>query len=100
MIIIVEPGDDDLPPPDEMAEELMQLGYPVSEIRVRRGNRHTRTVWAIVDQVLADPSASASIADIKAGKDKAIGYLVGQVMKKSNGKANPSIAQQLIRDKI
>lgn len=43
---------------------------------------------AIVDEVLQDPSSTASIADIKAGKDKAIGYLVGQVMKKSQGKAN------------
>ncbi|QQS22209.1 Asp-tRNA(Asn)/Glu-tRNA(Gln) amidotransferase subunit GatB [Candidatus Saccharibacteria bacterium] len=57
-------------------------------------------VAAIVDEVLQDPSSTASIADIKAGKDKAIGYLVGQVMKKSQGKANPALAQKLIRDKI
>jgi len=49
---------------------------------------------------LNDPASAASIADIKAGKDKAIGYLVGQVMKKSKGQANPSLAQKLIREKL
>ena len=57
-------------------------------------------VAAIVDEVLSDPASAASIADIKAGKDKAIGYLVGQVMKRSKGQANPSLAQKLIREKL
>jgi aspartyl-tRNA(Asn)/glutamyl-tRNA(Gln) amidotransferase subunit B len=57
-------------------------------------------VAAIVDEVLSDPASAASIADIKAGKDKAIGYLVGQIMKKSQGKANPALAQKLIREKL
>jgi aspartyl-tRNA(Asn)/glutamyl-tRNA(Gln) amidotransferase subunit B len=57
-------------------------------------------IAAIVDEVLADPASAASIADIKAGKDKAIGYLVGQIMKKSQGKANPALAQKLIRERL
>ena len=57
-------------------------------------------IATIVDEVLNDPASAASIADIKAGKDKAIGYLVGQVMKKSKGQANPSLAQKLIREKL
>ena len=57
-------------------------------------------IAAIVDEVLSDPASAASIADIKAGKDKAIGYLVGQVMKKSRGQANPSLAQKLIRERF
>lgn len=57
-------------------------------------------IAAIVDEVLADPASAASIADIKAGKDKAIGYLVGQVMKKSRGQANPALAQKLIRERV
>ena len=39
-----------------------------------------------------------SIADYKAGKDKALGFLVGQVMKASKGKANPQIINKLILD--
>ena len=57
-------------------------------------------IATIVDEVLNDPASAASIADIKAGKDKAIGFLVGQVMKKSKGKANPALAQKLIREKL
>ena len=54
-------------------------------------------IQAIVDEVLADPASAQSVADIKAGQEKAIGYLVGQIMKKSQGKANPALAQKLIR---
>ena len=57
-------------------------------------------IATIVDEVMNDPASAASIADIKAGKDKAIGYLVGQVMKKSKGQANPALAQKLIRERI
>ena len=57
-------------------------------------------IATIVDEVMNDPASSASIADIKAGKDKAIGYLVGQVMKKSKGQANPALAQKLIRERL
>lgn len=54
----------------------------------------------IVEQVLADPSAKKAVEDIKAGNDKAIGFLVGQVMKLSQGKANPALAQKLIRERL
>ena len=57
-------------------------------------------IAAIVDEVLADPSAAKAIADIKAGNDKAIGFLVGQIMKKSQGRANPALAQKLIRERL
>lgn len=57
-------------------------------------------IAAVVDEVLADEASQKSISDIKAGNDKAIGYLVGQVMKKSGGKANPSLAQKLIRERL
>ena len=57
-------------------------------------------IAAIVDEVMNDPASAASIADIKAGKEKAIGYLVGQIMKKSKGQANPSLAQKLIKERL
>ena len=55
---------------------------------------------AIVDGVLADPAAQKALEDLKQGKDKALGYLVGQVMKLSRGKANPEIAQKLIKERL
>ncbi len=57
-------------------------------------------IAAIVDEVLADPTSAQSLADLRDGKDKAIGFLVGQVMKKSQGKANPALAQKLIRERL
>ncbi len=60
----------------------------------------TDAIDAIVEEVLSDPASAQSIADIKAGQEKAIGFLVGQVMKKSQGKANPAMAQQAIRRKL
>lgn len=57
-------------------------------------------IAAIVDEVLADPASQQSIEDIKAGREKAIGYLVGQIMKKSQGKANPALAQKLIKERL
>ena len=55
-------------------------------------------IAAIVDEVLAENPQS--IADFKAGKDRAIGFLVGQVMKKSRGKANPGMVNKLLVEKM
>jgi aspartyl-tRNA(Asn)/glutamyl-tRNA(Gln) amidotransferase subunit B len=57
-------------------------------------------IAAIVDEVLADPANDKAVADIKEGNEKVIGFLVGQIMKKSQGKANPALAQQLIRERL
>ncbi|MDR0591208.1 MAG: Asp-tRNA(Asn)/Glu-tRNA(Gln) amidotransferase subunit GatB [Candidatus Nomurabacteria bacterium] len=54
----------------------------------------------VVEEVLALPEAAQAVADIKAGQDKAIGFLVGLVMKTSKGKANPGVAQKAIRSKL
>jgi aspartyl-tRNA(Asn)/glutamyl-tRNA(Gln) amidotransferase subunit B len=57
-------------------------------------------ILEVVREVLNDPASAQSVSDIRAGQDKAIGFLVGQVMKKSQGKANPALAQKLIRQEL
>jgi aspartyl-tRNA(Asn)/glutamyl-tRNA(Gln) amidotransferase subunit B len=52
----------------------------------------------IVKKVLAANPQAAD--DVRKGEMKAIGFLVGQVMKESLGKANPALAQGLIRKKL
>ena len=52
----------------------------------------------LVDKVLSDNPKS--IEDFKAGKTQAVGYLMGQVMKVSKGKANPPVAKQMIEEKL
>ncbi|HXE10397.1 MAG TPA: Asp-tRNA(Asn)/Glu-tRNA(Gln) amidotransferase subunit GatB [Verrucomicrobiae bacterium] len=56
------------------------------------------TITQIVEEVIkANPQAAA---DVKSGELKAIGFLVGQVMKASKGQANPSMAQKLIKKQL
>ena len=55
---------------------------------------------AIVDTVLAKPETKKAQEDFRAGQEKVIGFLVGQVMKESHGKANPSAVQEILRKKL
>ncbi len=54
----------------------------------------------IIDEVLAAPECAKAAEDVRNGEMKAIGYLVGQVMKKSQGKANPATVNELIKAKL
>jgi aspartyl-tRNA(Asn)/glutamyl-tRNA(Gln) amidotransferase subunit B len=53
---------------------------------------------AVVDDVLA--ANPAAVADVRAGKDQAIRFLVGQVMKATRGQANAAVAQDAIRARL
>lgn len=49
----------------------------------------------IVERILAENQKAAD--DVKSGEQKAIGFLVGQTMKATNGKANPGVVTQIIK---
>lgn len=51
----------------------------------------------IVDTVLAKPETQKAQEDFRNGQEKVIGFLVGQVMKESHGKANPAAVQDILR---
>jgi aspartyl-tRNA(Asn)/glutamyl-tRNA(Gln) amidotransferase subunit B len=55
-------------------------------------------IEAIVDDVIRENPAE--VESFRAGKEKVFGFLVGQVMKKSKGKANPQLVNELMRAKI
>lgn len=55
---------------------------------------------AIVDAVLAKPETQKAQEDYRNGEQKVIGFLVGQVMKESHGKANPSAVQEILKNKL
>lgn len=87
----------------ELFTTLMTESLSPRQLAVTRGMIQVsdeEEIAKIVDEVLADPSSAQSLEDIRNGKDKAIGYLVGQIMKKSKGQANPSLAQRLIRERL
>ena len=52
---------------------------------------------AIVDEVIAENPGN--VADVKAGKP-ALGPLVGKVIQKSGGRANPKLVTELLRERI
>lgn len=58
----------------------------------------TSAIDVLVGEVIA--ANPKSVEDFLAGKEKAIGFLVGQVMKLSKGKANPGLVNQLLTDKL
>jgi len=60
----------------------------------------TGALEGFIDQVIANPRNAKIVDDIKAGKDKAIGALLGQVMKLSKGQANPKLVRDLVKQKL
>ena len=56
------------------------------------------TLKAIVKEVV--DANEQSVIDYKNGKDRALGFIVGQIMKKTQGKANPGLASKLVLEEI
>lgn len=81
----------------EVLSIMLEKGGKPQDIAKEKGMEQisdATSIKTLVDEVLqANPSV---VEDWKHGKDHAIGYLVGQVMKKSKGKANPSMAKEMI----
>ena len=55
-------------------------------------------VGRLVDEVIA--ANPAAVADFRAGKAQAVGFLVGQVMKASRGQANAALVQEALRERL
>ena len=55
-------------------------------------------VARVVEEVLA--ASEKSVADYRAGKEKAFGFLVGQVMRRLKGQAAPAVVHQVLREKL
>ena len=80
-------------------ECLLEKEEDPSKIVERLGlkqNSNEGEIKAIVEEVLKENPQS--VIDFRAGKDRAVGFIIGQVMKKSRGKANPQIASKLVNE--
>ncbi len=85
----------------EVFTELLSHGGQVEKIAKSKNLLQVsdeNEISAIVRQVIKEQSQAAK--DVQNGEIKAIGYLVGQVMKASQGRANPGLAQQLIEKQL
>lgn len=60
----------------------------------------TAALEKIIDEVISSPACAKAVEDYKSGQTKVIGFLVGQVMKASAGKANPALVQQILAKKL
>lgn len=82
-------------------EEAWKTGKSADRIIEEKGLKQvtdTGAIESIVDEVIA--ANPDQVAEYRAGKDKLMGFFVGQVMKASKGKANPGMANQLLRKKL
>ncbi len=58
----------------------------------------TGAIEAVLDEIIANNPKQ--VEDLKGGKDKLMGFFVGQVMKQTGGKANPGQVNQLLKKKL
>jgi len=82
-------------------EEMYSTGKDAGTIVKEKGLAQISNEGAllgIIDDVIsANPQ---SVEDYRAGKDKALGFLVGQIMKATKGQANPGLVNQLLKEKL
>ena len=81
--------------------EMFESGKDAAAIVEEKGLKQvtdTGAIEAIVDEVIAENPDN--VAAYKSGKDKLFGFFVGQVMKKSQGKANPAMVNELLKKKL
>jgi aspartyl-tRNA(Asn)/glutamyl-tRNA(Gln) amidotransferase subunit B len=85
----------------EVLEAHVATGHPAARIIEERGFRQISdagAVGAAVDAALA--ANPAAVADYRAGKEQALGFLVGQVMKATRGQANAALVGAAVRERL
>lgn len=81
--------------------DMIESGKTADAIVEEKGLKQvsdTGAIEAMVDEVLA--ANGDKVEQYRGGKDKLFGFFVGQVMKASQGKANPGVVNQLLKDKL
>ena len=82
-------------------EEMFSTGSDPSLIVKEKGLAQISDEGAllkIVEEIIA--ANPQSVEDFKAGKDRAIGFLVGQIMKATKGQANPGVVNNLLKEQL
>ena len=85
----------------DVFEQMFGTGESANQIVEKMGLTQISDTAALVqlvkDAIAANPK---SVADYQAGKPQAVGFLVGQVMKASRGKANPAMVNSLLKAEL
>lgn len=85
----------------EIFPEMIKSGKDPEEIVKEKGLvqiSDTSEIEKAVEKVIA--ANPKDVEEFISGKEKVLGFLVGQVMKETKGKANPQILNQILRDKL
>ncbi|KZB54439.1 Asp-tRNA(Asn)/Glu-tRNA(Gln) amidotransferase subunit GatB [Thalassospira xiamenensis] len=85
----------------DVFEIMIETGNDPEKIVEEKGLKQITDTGAIetaIDEVIA--ANSDKVQEIRDGKDRMLGWFVGQVMKSTGGKANPGMVNQMLRDKI
>ena len=85
----------------EVLEEMLRTGRAADAIVADRGLNQISDegmLTAVVQEVIAEHPGP--VRDVRAGKDQAVTFLVGQVMKKTRGRANPAVVHRLMRERL
>ena len=101
LIMLIDKGTISSKIAKQIFEEMFETGEDAKTIVEKRGLVQISDEGAIKEicQRVVDANPQ-SIIDYKAGKDRAIGFLVGQIMKETKGKANPQIVNKLLLEII
>jgi len=79
-------------------EEMFNTGKPATDIIKERGLSQISDTEAIEEEVIAVIKGNQqAVADYRAGKEQALKFLVGQVMKATRGRANPKLVNELLK---
>ena len=85
----------------EILDMVMESDKSIAEIVKEAGIQNITDNSAITDMIKKIINENPeSVADYKAGKDRAIKYLMGQVMKESKGSINPSMAMDILKEEL
>lgn len=101
MVMLIEKGTISTAIGKKVLEELFENPRDPEEIIQEKGWIQISDEGAIKEVVLSILAANPqSISDFKAGKDRALGFLVGQAMKQTKGKANPQMLNQMFLEEL
>jgi aspartyl-tRNA(Asn)/glutamyl-tRNA(Gln) amidotransferase subunit B len=85
----------------EVLSEMFATGKTAAEVISEKGFEQVSdkaSIEKIVDEVIA--ANQANVDAYRGGNEKLFGFFVGQVMKASNGKANPKIVNEILKQKL
>lgn len=101
LIVQVESGKINNNQAKEVFAEMFATGKPAAKVIEEKGFEQisdSSAIEKIVDEVIA--ANDANLAAYRGGNEKLFGFFVGQVMKASQGKANPKVVNDILRAKL